>query len=420
MLTVNEALASILSRISPLPPVILPLLDSLGCVLAEDIVADIDNPPFDNSAVDGYAVRSEDVAGASPASPVILRVNGDVTAGNAPGAMICAGSCARVMTGAPIPAGADSMVMVEDSRALETPDSVAILSTTTPGDHVRRAGEDVRLGDAVLRAGITIRSAEIAMLAAMGRASVKCVQKPRVSVISTGDELVDITRKPAPGQIRDSNRYTLAALVAESGAELHSSIHIPDDAEATERAFRSCARLNSLDAAHVIVTSGGVSVGDRDFVKPVLEKLGTLELWRVRMKPGKPLAFGRIGETLFFGLPGNPVSTIVTFELFVSPALRKLAGHSELQRPRVQATLECAVSHVTGRDEFVRARLALRDGKYFANPTGAQGSGVLTSMLGANSLLVLPSESRDFPAGAQVKALILHAPIGDENATHAG
>lgn len=405
MRTVEEALEAILGSVRRLPVERVPLLESLGRVLAENIAADIDVPPFDNSAVDGYAVRAVDVASASPETPVRLRVLVDVPAGGISEEAILAGTAARIMTGAPVPPDADAIVMVEDTRSAG--EAVEIRQAAAPGDHLRRAGEDVPRGSVVLTAGACIHAAEIAMLATVGRATVPTVRPARVAVVSTGDEVVEIVEgvAPRPGKIRNSNRYALAALVREAGAVVHAQVHIPDDLAATETALRECA----LSGADVIVTAGGVSVGDRDFVKPALEKLGRLDLWRVAMKPGKPLAFGSIGETLFFGLPGNPVSALVTFELFVRPALRKMAGRadSDLARRSVTAIAAQAVSHLPGRREYVRAVTILQDNQYHARPTGAQGSGILRSMLGANSLLVVPEDSPGIVAGEHVTVLLL-------------
>lgn len=406
MWTVEQALEAILARAGRLPEERVPLLESLGRVLAEEIAADIDVPPFDNSAVDGYAVRAEDTAGATPDAPALLRTLADVPAGALAAEAVTAGTAARVMTGAPLPPGADAMVMVEDTRPAEA-GRVAILEAARPGDHIRRAGEDVPRGTVVLNAGTRLRAAEIAMLATMGRATVRTVRPAKVAVISTGDEVVDIEEGviPPPGKIRNSNRYALAALVREAGAIVHSLTHIPDEPTATEAALRAVS--DPQTGADVIVTAGGVSVGDRDFVKPALERLGRLELWKVAMKPGKPLAFGGIGDALFFGLPGNPVSAMVTFELFVRPTLWKLAGRADLHRPQVRAVLTEAVPHTPGRREYVRAITTTQDGQFVTRPTGAQGSGILHSMTRANSLLIVPPESAGLAAGETAAVLLL-------------
>ena len=498
MLTVEEAQRAILAAVGILPAARVSLLDSLGLVLAEDVHSDIDSPPFDNSAVDGFAVIAAETAGASESRPVLLCELPGVAAGGVPAAPLMPGTCMRVMTGAPMPAGADAMVMREDTR--ETAGGVTILAAAGPGDHVRNRGENVAAGARAIEAGARIGAAEIGLLATAGAVNPLCVRLPRVAVFSTGDELVDAGAMPGPGQIRDSNRVTLAALVLEAGAELHSINHVGDDLDATIQALRDCAGLaltprpplpktgegelnrharhspgwvegrtttptESIPSseetgagalplsplpgyasregvvgdalplspllakegvgggvADVIVTSGGVSVGDRDFVKPALESIGRLDLWRVNMKPGKPVAFGRIprpdgGETLFFGLPGNPVSTMVTFELFVRPALWKLAGRRDLARPRITVRLAEGVAHRPGRQEFVRATAAWRDGEWHAWPTGSQNSHLLGSMLGANALIILPAETGDMEAGARADALLLAAQITDQGET---
>ena len=297
MLTVQQATESILASVAALPAERRSLLDALGYVLAEDVLADIDMPPFDNSAVDGYAVIAADTAFASPDSPVILRELEEVHAGYAPTKTVTSGSCIRTMTGAPIPSGADAMVMIEDSRRDEggrmkgdgrrtsdlatPPPSVCISSPARLGDHIRTRGEGVRAGCRVLVSGTLIAPPEVAMLAASGRSYVMCIRRPMVAVISTGDELVDISKQPGPGQIRDSNRYAMAAMVSEAGAVLHSLQHIRDDESVTESVFRRFTAIEGAAAPDAIVTSGGVSVGDHDYVRPVLERLGILDFWRV-------------------------------------------------------------------------------------------------------------------------------------------
>lgn len=411
MLTVEEAIETILQDIVPLDTVEVPLTDVFGYVLAQDLYADGDNPPFDNSAVDGYAVFWEDVQGATEDTPVYLTEVGEVPAGSVAQESLMRGHCMRVMTGAPIPVGANAMVMVEDTRC--DPRGVAVTASVRPGNHIRRRGEDVREGAHILSPGTHLGAAEVAMLAAMGCNAPRCYRRPKVAVISTGDELVEPAHKPGPGQIRDCNRYALAALVAEAGAQLHSITHLPDDEARTEAWFRTCAGLDGSDPADVIVTSGGVSVGDRDFVKPALERLGTLKLWKVRMKPGKPVAFGRIAKSYFFGLPGNPVSTMVTFELFVRPALWKLSGRKQLQRQIVSVRLNGEVRRRAGRREYIRATVRWKDNLFEATPTGSQGSGVLSSMLGANGLVVIPEEASHIASGTILPAIILSLPPVD-------
>lgn len=408
MLTVEQALAEILSRVSRLPAERVGLADLPGRTLAEDVTAQDDSPPFANSAVDGYAVRTEDVRHADLERPVVLRLTGEVPAGVTPKQEIVPGTTARIMTGAVVPPGADAIVMQEDTTPAG-PDRVSVHEAPTEGQHIRSVGCDVRAGQTVLRAGISLHAGEIAMMATVGRLEAEVFRRSRVAILSTGDEVVEIVPgAPAPpGKIRNTNRYTLAALAQEAGALLHSVTHVSDSPQALEEAFRRCA--HPATGADVIVVAGGVSVGDRDYVRPVLERLGRLDLWRVAMKPGKPLAFGCIGEALFFGLPGNPVSAMVTFELFARPALAKQMGRPEqaLLRPAVQAVLTDAIAHTAGRQEYVRAITTVRDGRFYTRPTGMQGSSLIHSMVGANSLAVIPAHANDVASGSQVTVLLL-------------
>lgn len=406
MLSVEEALAGILAQSNRLPSEVVPLMEAQGRVLAEAITAECDLPPFDNSAVDGYAVLSTDTECATSDAPVTLRVIGEVVAGELAEQHLITGTAIRVMTGAPMPLGADAMVMVEDTR-LSGDNTVQILLPARKHDHIRFRGEEIRQRDTVLTEGTPIYSTQIGLLARAGHGQVRAYRRPRVAVISTGDELIGIEEPTPPlGKIRDSNRYALGSMVQEAGAILHSLTHIPDDLAATEAAFRQCVD----SGADVIVTAGGVSVGDRDYVKPVLEKLGRLEFWRIAMKPGKPLAFGQIGNTLFFGLPGNPVSAMVTFELFARPALRKMAGylHSALMRPTISVTLSEPILHTPPRREYARAIVTLEQSGFVATTTGNQGSSRLSSMAGANALIVIPEYSNGLDAGEQAQALLLN------------
>ena len=406
MLTVEQALAAILANMEIIGTETVALADTVGRILAADVFAQEDAPPFANSAVDGYAVRAADVRTAIADSPVVLPISDEIHAGMMPKQTLPPGTAARILTGAPVPDGADAMVMQEDTRVAAN--RVSILAAAERGAHLRPAGEMWRTGDRILGAGTPIRASEIGLLATLGKTEIAVYRLPRVAVLSTGDELVeaDVETLP-PGKLRDSNRPMLAALVRETGCILHFSAHIPDDLERTETVLRELS--DPQTGADVIITAGGVSVGDRDFIKPVLEKIGTLELWRVAMKPGKPIAYGRIGATQFFGLPGNPVSAYVTFELFARPMLWAMSGRSldSLARPTVQATLAEAVSHVPGRREYVRA-ITTSDGIGFATrPAGAQGSGILRSVTRANSLLLVPEDVGDLAAGAVVTVLLL-------------
>lgn len=442
MYTVEQALEKILATVTPLPSELIALAEASGRVLSQDIRADIAMPPFDNSAVDGYAVRSIDIVGADKSAPVVLTCVGEIPAGVWPDIVVGAGQCVRIMTGAPMPPGADTVVMVEDTTVenskvedikledtcRENGERIRIRATSGPGQHVRYMGEDVRVGDLVLTAGTHLRAAQIGLLAQMGRVHVLVARLPRVTVISTGDEVVELEEGivPTGGKIRNSNSYALAALVQEAGAVVHSRLHLPDDLEATLIAFRQNVLPSTEDTAEnildifadehaadggvdVIVTAGGVSMGERDYVKTALETLGTLDLWRVAMKPGKPLAFGRIGRTLFFGLPGNPVSAQVTFELFVRPALRKMAGEhlQHLGRRQVEALLLEPVEHIPGRREYVRAVTEWQAGRYVTRPLGGQSSADTRMLAHANSLLIVPEASSGASAGETLPVLLL-------------
>ncbi len=395
MLTYEEALAQILSHTQPLPPVQTPLGSALGLVLAEDLITFHDLPPFDNSSMDGFAVRAADIADAG----TVLPVQGEIAAGTLSIPLLLPNYALRIMTGAPVPDGADTVVPVEDTEAHEN--GVAFLEQAEFGQHIRRRGEEVQSGTVVVPKGTRLRPAEIGMAATVGRAEVLAHPKPRVAIVSTGDELVEPGKELRRGQIYNSNAYALAAQVEEAGGIVTHQLHARDTPDALRAAFDACA------GADVLITSGGVSVGDFDYVKAVFAERGTVDFWRVAIRPGKPLAFGQWDTTLFFGLPGNPVSSMVTFELFVRPTLRRLAGQVHLTRPEVQVRLAEEVSHTPGRRSYQRAVVTPQDGGYLARTTGAQGSGMLRSMVLANALLVLPPETAVFPAGTEAAALLL-------------
>ncbi|MBI3948392.1 MAG: molybdopterin molybdotransferase MoeA, partial [Armatimonadetes bacterium] len=350
-------------------------------------------------AMDGYAVVSADTVGASARSPVRLRVVGDLPAGRVPAGAVRPGTAVRIMTGAPVPDGADAVVMVEDTTTAA--DEVSIRREARPGENVRDAGEDIRAGDLLLTPGTYLRPAHVGICAVAGRPDVLVYGVPTVAVVSTGDEVVDPGEPLLPGKIRNSNLYTLVAQVTEAGARVHSACHVPDEPEALRRALAAAA------AADVVVTSGGVSVGDYDLVKEILAEEGQVEFWKVAMKPGKPMAFGRLRGKPMFGLPGNPVSSMVTFEVAVRPALRKMMGHLRLLRPEVSATLLAPLRHKPGRREFVRAVTTFGGGGCETRATGDQGSGILTSMLRANSLIIVPEEAADVPASETVTVALL-------------
>lgn len=408
LITVDEALERILARISPLAPREVPLLDALGRTLARDVVADRDVPPFRNSAMDGYAVRGEDVASA----PAQLRVVGSIAAGGISERPVGPGEAMRIMTGAAMPDGADTVVRVEDTDNAD--EVVTVTTATAAGTSVRQAGEDLRRGTTVLAAGTLLRAPEIGLLASLGRHRPLVVARPRVAVLSTGDEVVDVTEEPGPGKIRDANRYSLAAAIFAAGCGPWLRPIVRDTPDDLRRAL-----VDGLDA-DAIVTSGGVSVGDHDWVKPVVSELGTLDLWSIAIRPGRPLAFGQLrrggssgGDSPpvavpFFGLPGNPVSALLTFELFVRPALLEMSGRRKLHRPRAQARLLDALDKPAHLRFFARGVYDTEAGT--VRTTGPQGSGILSSMSLANCLIDVPAGPKRVAAGETVTVILTDLP----------
>jgi len=407
-ITPAEALETVLEHTPVLGSEVVPTPDALGRVLAEAVTSPRELPPADNSAMDGYAVRAADCAAADAEHPVRLPVAFEVPAGAAGLPQLAPGSAARILTGAPLPPGADAVVRQEDTA--RDADAVAIRVRPEPGDHVRRAGEDVRRGEGVLEAGALLGPAHVGLLVSLGRSFVAVHQRPRVAILSGGDELVEPDGDVSGGRIVSSNSYSIAAQCRELGAlPVYLGIARDEPGE-IER------RLRAGLAADVVVSSAGVSVGDRDFVRGVLEKLGCrLRFWGVRMKPGYPLAFGRVEDgpgdggrgPLVFGLPGNPVSAVMTFEQFVRPALLRLMGHRRLHRPVVRARLDETLRKKPGRLHFVRVTLE-RDGDALtARPTGNQSSGVLTSMVRAQGLLLFDADASELPAGSEARVQVL-------------
>jgi molybdopterin molybdotransferase len=403
MLTVEQALDQMLEACFVAPIEEAPLTNAYETVLASEVISSLSLPPFDNSAVDGYAVFASDLARACESTPVTLQTIFHQSAGPAAPIDLAHGSTVRVMTGAPIPRGADSIVMQEDVIAIAD-GYVRFSDPARTGAHIRRIGADVKNGDVVLASGTLIGPAELGILAAVGQSSVSVHRRPRVAILTTGDEIEEV-EAGAPltfGKIYNSNRYCMQALVKRAGCVPAILRHIPDDFEATCSALREV----SDTGVEAIICAGGVSVGDRDFVKPAIEQLGRLDLWRVAMKPGKPVAFGVIDNIPFFGLPGNPASVLVTFEMFVRPCLWKMAGRTNLARPQVDSLLMDPIEHESGRREFVRASTVWKDGGYQSTTTGSQASGRMRSLIGSNSFIII-SEYRDAVKEGETVPVIL-------------
>ena len=399
---VDEHLAHILATVQVLAPLDVTLLDAHGCVLAEDVTAPHPLPPFDNSAMDGYAVRSTDVASATELSPVTLPVVGDVAAGSVTPYTVQPGLCVRIMTGAPMPPGADTVVPVEwtDGGIAQ----VVIRRPAPPGAHVRSAGEDVPAGTLVLSDGTHLGAPQVGLLAAVGRERASVRPRPRVVVLSTGSELVDPGQPLTTGKIPDSNSSLLTAAAQEAGAIAYRVGIVPDDPTVLIDTLE-----DQLIRADMVLTSGGVSVGAYDVVKEAIGRIGQVRFDRVAMQPGMPQGFGVIGpdRTPFFGLPGNPVSAYVSFEVFVRPAIRRMLGVEPLQRPTVRARLSEPLTSPPGKRTFARAWLSVDNGEYVVSPVGGSGSHLIASLAGANAFVVIPEDVTEVAAGAPVTAMLL-------------
>lgn len=404
MLSVEEALARVLAAFEPLPPERVPVLETLGQVLAENVYADMDIPPLTNTAMDGYAVQAADTAGASPEYPVRLRVVYDLAAGYTTDVAVTPGTAIRIMTGAPIPPGADAVVRFEDTE--RGGEWVSIFKEVPVGKNVRQAGEDVKKGVLILSWGTELRPQEVGMLAALGHKEAWVHRRPRVAILATGDEVIEIDAPWQPGKIRNANSYSNAAQVVRyGGVPILLGIARDDVKELTDR-----IRAGLEQGADLFLTSGGVSVGDFDVVKEVLATEGEIAFWRVQMKPGKPLAFGHIQGVPLLGLPGNPVSAMVSFELFARPAILKMLGKARLEKPTVEVTLLDEITRKDDRRHFLRVMLEERKGEYFARLTGDQGSGILLSMVQAQVLAIIPEDVNHLPAWERVQVMMLDWP----------
>jgi len=410
-LTVADALQLVLNGVTPLPAERVPLFEALGRVLAEPVTANDSLPPFANSSMDGYALRAADVANATADSPVELQVVADIAAGTVSDLALTPGAAARIMTGAPVPEGADAVIPVEDTNEpwrdaeRSLPDTILIYRTVKQGDYVRQIGEDIQAGQEVIVPGHLIRPQEIGVLAALGVSQVQVYRRPRVGVLATGDELIDVDAPLSAGKIRNSNSYAQAAQVMALGADL-VGLGVARD---TEDHVRAKLRVGLEAGVDLLVSSAGVSVGAYDVVKAVLEQEGNVGFWRVRMRPGKPLAFGSYHGVPFLGLPGNPVSAMVSFERFVRPIIRKMAGHKRLDRPQVTVTVQEQLSS-DGRESYVRACVTRTLQGYQAVSTGSQGSHVMTSLVKANALMIIAEGVTSVSPGEQLQAMMIDWP----------
>jgi molybdopterin molybdotransferase len=401
LLSVEEALAEILACIVPLAPERIDLLSAWDRVLAEEIIAPANIPTMANSAMDGYAVQAADTVAATPDSPVFLPVIADLPAGYLAKSPLAAGQAIRIMTGAPLPVGADAIVMVEATAKYG--DQVAIYAAAKVGQYVRPVGEDIRQGEQLMTSGTLLTAAEIGLLAAVQRSWVQVYRPPRVAILSTGDELVEIDQTLKPGKVVNSNSYSLAALVKAAGGIPTIYPIVPDDPVAI------AAAIQSATAEDFIISSGGVSVGDYDHVKPVLKQLGAeIKFWQVTMKPGKPLVFAMLQGKPYFGLPGNTVSSMLSFLLFVQPSLRKASGYlPPFTAPTIMVTLETPAQSKGDRRTYLRAKVRYEAGKFYARLAPRQGSGELSSMLSANALVILAEGTTQAKIGEEISALVI-------------
>ena len=411
MISVEEALERILGQVSVLEAEARPLLQALGQVTAEDVYAPFDVPPADNSAMDGYAARGDDTRGANEKSPRLLKVIGEVACGYTTELEVTPGTAIRIMTGAPIPKGADTVVQFEHTdesvrrqggRPLT---EIGIMRQTEPGMNIRLAAEDIKRGSLALRKGTELRPAHIGVLASLGKARVSVIRRPVVAVLATGDELVEVGKPLPEGKIYNSNTYSLAAQVQRYGG-IPKILGIARDNLASMK-----RKVTQGLTADLLLTSAGVSTGDYDVVKDVLAQMGEINFYTVRMKPGKPLAFGVLRQegraVPHLGLPGNPVSSMITFEEFARPAILKMMGKTDLSKPTVQATSLSEIANKDGRRIYARVVVSRKDGRYFASVTGPQGSGIMTSMADANGLMIVPEDTAVLKAGDTVEVQLL-------------
>jgi molybdopterin molybdotransferase len=410
LLSVAAALEKLLPVFSPVGVEEIPIHQSAGRVLSSDIKSDLDLPFFTNSSMDGYAVRAEDVQEASVDHPVILSVVEDIPAGKSPTRQIGKNQSSRIMTGAPIPDGSDAVVPIEDTDQYspdsqtedELPLDVNVHRAVGAGDYLRMKGEDISSGQIVMNSQSRLRPQDIGLLAMLGIGDVSVYRKPRVLILSTGDELISVDLPLQPGKIHDSNAYTLSSLISRDGGEPVYLGIVPDKEDDVRKALRTAVEKE----ADLVISSAGVSVGAFDFVRTVVQSEGNLNFWRVNMRPGKPIAFGDFHGIPFIGLPGNPVSAFIGYEVFVHPAILRLTGVENISRARIRTKITSNIES-DGRESYLRAVVESRDGKSVARLTGHQGSGNLLSLVQANALLIIPSGVKSLPSGSEIEAWML-------------
>jgi len=408
LLSVVDAQQRILNTFLPTQPVSVPISRTVRTILAEDVFAPFDLPHFSNSSMDGYAVRAEDVAAANLENPVTLQVIGEIAAGADVLIELAAGQAIRIMTGGPMPPGSDAVVPIEQTIVIpprsgtDDQSTVAINKPVQSGEYIRPKGEDVSAGDLVLQAGIRLRPQDVSFLAMLGIGSVKIHRSPRVAIFSSGDELLSIGETLSYGKIYNSNSYLLQSLVEYYGGQVIDLGIAADTFEDVHQILEEGLK-QGID---LILSSAGVSVGERDFVRAVMESYGELGFWRVNMRPGKPLTFGHYKELPFIGLPGNPVSAFVGFEVFVRPVLLKLAGARDWERSSVSVIIDDPIES-DGRESYLRASIEQRDGEWRGKLTGHQGSGNLYSLVKANALLIIPSGVKSLPVGSKISGWLL-------------
>lgn len=406
LLPVSEALERILATFTPLETTYVPLKDAVGRVLAEEIVSATDLPLFDNSSMDGFAVIASDVLEARSATPISLPVVDDIPAGLMPTHHLQPGEAARIMTGAPLPAGADAVVPVEETdfnsreKGAALPETVQIFKAAQVGANIRKRGSDIRRGDSILPKGLRLRAQDLGMLAMLGIADVPVIRKPRIALLSSGDELTPIGEPLGAGKIYDVNSYTLGAMLAANGCDI---IELGVAADTPEAVKAALAKAKNAD---LIVSSAGVSMGSFDFIKDIIEKDGELNFWRINMRPGKPLTFGHYQNLPFIGLAGNPVSAFIGFMVFVRPVIAKMTGNDSEDRQLIRVQLAEPLTS-DGRESYLRARVTRENGVLRAYLTGHQGSGNLFSMVQANALLIIPAGVKSLSVNAEVNAWML-------------